>query len=62
MRKDNEYTCRRFKAKHGMINLMVPKKPPTKEEIDEFYNTFARILVDSYKYKQSKRYVQIKSN
>lgn len=44
-----EYDVIEIQGKHGMIHLHVPKREATQEEIDEFYKTFAEVVINIYK-------------
>lgn len=43
--RNTEYKCIRFKGKHGVINLMVPFREPTQQEINDLHAAIAEIIV-----------------
>lgn len=44
-----EYDVIEIKGKHGMINLHIPKKEPTKDEIKDVYEAVATIALNNRK-------------
>lgn len=46
---NEEYDVVEIQGKHGMILLHVPKREPTKEEVDELYKTVAEVAINIYK-------------
>ncbi|MBO1003135.1 hypothetical protein [Pseudogracilibacillus auburnensis] len=51
---EDEYEIVEIQGKHGMIHLHVPKKEPTQEEINELYDTVAKVALNIYKDKKKK--------
>lgn len=46
---NEDYYCHRFKGKHGMINLMIPKREPTEEEIINLHRGIAEVFINNSK-------------
>lgn len=54
MSSNEEYKCVRFKGKHGMINLMIPNREPTQDEIEELHRSIAEVIVNNSKQPSTK--------
>ncbi|WP_158681469.1 hypothetical protein [Microbulbifer pacificus] len=44
-----------LQGKHGMIDLMIPDRDPTQEEIQELHDTVAKVLVNTIKHKDREK-------
>lgn len=43
-----------IQGKHGRINLVVPNRKPTKEELDNLHRIIAETIVNTHRLKQEK--------
>lgn len=48
----SEYRMVEIEGKHGIINLGIPEKEPTQEEINELHKTVAEVVVNTNKHKR----------
>ena len=52
---NEHYNFVRIQGKHGMINLGIPKREATKEEIEGIHRVIAEIIINNYKEEKAKR-------
>ncbi|MCM3109979.1 hypothetical protein [Lederbergia lenta] len=55
MMKEEDYDVIEIQGKHGLIELHVPKREASQEEIDELHKSMAEIALNIYKDKQVKK-------
>ncbi|WML42713.1 hypothetical protein [Neobacillus sp. PS3-40] len=51
-KKEDEYRIIEIPGKHGKINLMVPNREPTEEEINHLHKVIAETIVETYRRKK----------
>lgn len=51
---EEKYRKVELQGKHGKINLMIPDRDPTQEEIDQLHKTAAKVIVNTIKHQNKK--------